>query len=203
MKEYDQISLFSDSSPEHLNYTQQGFHYQNFIADSQALMQTRHDPKVVFLQRLLCSREFRVYHIVSAVLSALLILSPFISDTSALETLLLFLLYLATACELAARHKVLSNGDHYKRMENAGKIGIVGGGFVAFLYQCFANTVILRIAGPLVILAKSVWEYLDLVREDKEQMQTRARASEELSFDVLNSPVQIEMGHIGKPLEFS
>ena len=194
MKEYDQLSNYSESSPERLKFLQQGFQYQDFVADSQALMQTRHDPIVVTLQRLVSSKEFRIYYIISSILSIIIILDCIVSESSSLEIPINLLLYLLIACELVARTKLTSKGDYYKRAENFMQIGIIAAGFIFFLYQNLVySLLILRILSPFIVLVRQVWTYMELIREDEEQKQTRARASQELSFDILHNPVQIEM----------
>ena len=50
----------------------------------------------------------------------------------------------------------------------------------------------------LIIIGKNIWEYWQILKEEKELRQTRARASEEVAFDNLDEPGQIEMEAVVK-----
>ena len=99
-----------------------------------------------------------------------------------------------TVCEIGGKIKLITASEYFKKAGNVIELLVVVGGFVVFLYRSFVEAgLIVQLIPFVVIIAKDGWQYYQILNEEQERKQTKARASEELAFENLEEPVQIEM----------
>ena len=104
-----------------------------------------------------------------------------------------------TAGEVIGRIRLNGASEYFKKIPNFLEGIILLGGLVVLLYRALIEeSIIVRLSPFLVIIGKNIWEYCQILKEEQERKQTKARASEELAFENLEEPVQIEMETVPK-----
>ena len=182
-----------------MNHSQPTSQLRDYPLDTQALMQAKHDPTIVFLNRLFSSWEFRLYYIVTSILAIGCIIYCCMSESLLIEILTALLLYIITAFEIAGRIRLVSAPDYFKQISHL--LEVTGSilGLIILAHRVIVGGNLLKRAIPfIVIIGRNVWEYSVILREDRERRQTKERAREELSFESLDDPVHIEMTNMNK-----
>jgi len=109
------------------------------------------------------------------------------------------LLYFTSIADIGCRIKLNTLPEYYKKLSNIIENISILAGLLIFSYRAFIeDDLIIRIIPFLIILIRNIWKYYEILHEDAERRQTKARASEELQFENLEEPVQIEMEAVTK-----
>jgi len=109
------------------------------------------------------------------------------------------LLYGLSAAEIAGRVKLNTATKYFTTPANFLECTMLCIGLVLLLYDAAVRPAWWSEVLPLlVIIGKNCWEYYLILKEEKELKQTKARASEEVAFDKLDDPGQIEMETVVK-----
>ncbi len=100
--------------------------------------------------------------------------------------------------EVLGRIRLRGPAAYFTRLGSIIEFAVVCSGLASLIYSIAVDSTLAAQVYPyFTIIGKNVWEYCEMLQEEKELRQTKARACEEVAFGNLEEPVQIEMEPVG------